>query len=46
MKELVDHPPPHTDADAFHQDVIERIKSASDILDKMHELLPPELRIE
>jgi hypothetical protein len=46
MKDLVDHPPPHTDADALRQDMIERIKCACEILDKMHELLPPELRIE
>ena len=46
MKELVDRTPPHTDTDAFRQDMIERIKGACEILDNMQELFPPKKRIE
>jgi hypothetical protein len=46
MKELIEHPPPYTDAAAFRQHLTDRINGACEILDKMRELLPPEMRIE
>jgi hypothetical protein len=46
MKELIEHPPPYTDAAAFRQHLTERINNACDTLDKMRELLPSEMRID
>jgi hypothetical protein len=44
LKELIRHPPPHPDPDAFRQHIAGRIKEISEIIEKLRALLPPELR--
>lgn len=46
MRELIRHPPPHPDPQAYWQHIASRIKEACDTLDKMRALLPPEMRLE
>jgi hypothetical protein len=46
LKELIRHPPPHPDPDAFRQHIAGRIKEISEIIEKLRALLPPELRGE
>jgi hypothetical protein len=45
MKELIQHPPPHTDQDVFWQHLEDRIRAAIGTLDKMRELIPEEMRL-
>ena len=44
LKELIRHPPPHPDPDAFRQHIAGRIKETSEVIEKLRALLPPELR--
>lgn len=46
MKELIEHPPPFTDAAAFRQHLTDRINSACQTVDEMRALLPPEMRMK
>jgi hypothetical protein len=45
MADLVQHPPPHVDPDAFWQHIADRVNEACDTLDKMRALLPPDMRV-
>jgi hypothetical protein len=46
IKELIRHPPPHPDPDAFRQHLAGRISEFRETVDKLRALLPPEMRGE
>ncbi len=45
IRELIQHPPPHTDPDAYWRHIAGRITETSETLDKIRALLPPEMRV-
>jgi hypothetical protein len=46
IKELIRHPPPHPDPNAFRQHLAGRIKEFRESIDKLRALLPPDMRGE
>ena len=46
IKELIRHPPPHPDPDAFRQHLAGKINEFRETVDKLPALLPPEMRGE